>query len=204
MTKAQMFLQAANPNSEGKTRLWLYSELEVLYPGVEFQTNNGGDWNRSDGVLKDYIIHREKRGVKCIGIRLDGYKDTSIEKRIKPSISKAIKNQRCKVLDVGGKYIECDHKDGRYTPEIYGDIEDQNTDDFQALHRNVNLAKRTHCNGCKITDKRYNAKKLGYSVGWTDGDENYRGFCNGCYWFDPVDFNSKISKHFIKEFKVIQ
>jgi hypothetical protein len=152
-----MFLQAANPNSEGKTRLWLYSELEVLYPGVEFQTNNGGDWNRSDGVLKDYIIHREKRGVKCIGIRLDGHKDTSIEKRIKPSISKAIKNQRCKVLDVGGKNIECDHKDGRYTPETYGNIEDQNSDDFQALHRNVNLAKRTHCTGCKITGKRYNA-----------------------------------------------
>ena len=93
-----MFLQAANPNSEGKTRLWLYSELEVMYPGVEFQTNNGGDWNRSDGVLKDYIIHREKRGVKCIGIRLDGHKDTSIEKRIKPSISKAIKDVKFLML----------------------------------------------------------------------------------------------------------
>ena len=55
-----MFLQASQPDSDGKTRLWLYSELEALYPGVEFQTKNGGDWNRSDGPLKDFIIHREK------------------------------------------------------------------------------------------------------------------------------------------------
>ena len=82
MTKVQMFLQAAQPDEEGKTRLWLYTELEALYPGVEFQTKNGGDWNRSDGALRDFIIHREKDKGKSIGIRLDGYKDTTIEKRI--------------------------------------------------------------------------------------------------------------------------
>ena len=53
-----MFLQVAQPDSEGKTQLWLFSELEKMFPGVQFQTSNGGDWNRSDGQLKDFIIHR--------------------------------------------------------------------------------------------------------------------------------------------------
>ncbi len=70
-----MFLQVAQPNDEGKTRLWLYSELEALFPGVTFQTKNGGDWNRSDGQLRDFIVYREKDKNRTIGIRLDGYKD---------------------------------------------------------------------------------------------------------------------------------
>lgn len=83
MTKAQMFLQAAQPDENGRTRLWLYTELEALYPGVEFQTKNGGDWNRSDGQLKDFIVIREKDKGRSIGIRLDGYRDSSIEKESK-------------------------------------------------------------------------------------------------------------------------
>jgi hypothetical protein len=103
MTKAQMFLQASQPDSDGKTRLWLYSELETLYPGVEFQTKNGGDWNRSDGQLRDFIVYREKDKNRTIGIRLDGYKETSIQKRIRFDISKTIKKERCRVVDVGGQ-----------------------------------------------------------------------------------------------------
>ena len=80
MTKVQMFLLASKPDEQGKTRLWLYTELEALYPGVEFQTKNGGDWNRSDGQLKDFIVTRVKDKGRSIGIRLDGYRDSSIEK----------------------------------------------------------------------------------------------------------------------------
>ena len=72
MTKAQMFLQAAQPDENGKTRLWLYTELEALYPGVEFQTKNGGDWNRSDGQLKDFIVIREKiKVVQLVFVLMD-------------------------------------------------------------------------------------------------------------------------------------
>lgn len=192
-----MFLQASQPDQEGKTRLWLYTELEALFPGVEFQTKNGGDWNRSDGQLRDFIVHREKVGNRAVGIRLDGYKDTSIQKRIKTDIFKSIKKQRCRVVDVGGEFIECDHKDGRYSEIIYGDVENQKEDDFQPLHRNVNLSKRTHCKICEETNKRYDATKLGYTYGWVEGREEYKGTCIGCYWHDPRKFNRIISRNFL-------
>lgn len=191
-----MFLQASKPDEEGKTRLWLYSELEALYPGIEFQTQNGGDWNRSDGQLKDFIIHREKIKNKTIGIRLDGFKDTSLERRINPRIYKFIRKQRCRVVDVGGEFIECDHKDGRYNSETYSNIELQKEDDFQPLHRNVNLSKRTHCKNCEETGQRYDATRLGYSTGWVAGNQNFKGTCLGCYWYDPRYFNQIISKNF--------
>ena len=198
-----MFLQAALPSKEGKTRLWLYTELEALYPGVVFHTQNGGDWNRSDGALRAFNIHIEKQNRKGVGIRLDGYKDTTIEKRIRTDILKSIKVQRCRVVDVGGENIECDHKDGRYTSETYSKVENQKEDDFQPLLRNVNLSKRTHCKICEETNKRYDAKRLGYSAGWIDGDENYLGTCYGCYWYDPRNFNNVISKSFIKPLRTI-
>lgn len=198
-----MFLQAAKPNDEGKTRLWLYAELEALYPGVEFQTKNGGDWNRSDGVLKDYIIHREKIKNRCIGIRLDGFKENIVEKQIRRDIVKKIKSQRCRVVDVGGNNIECDHKDGRYSFDTYGNLSNQKEDDFQPFHHNVNTAKRTHCNECKLTNKRYNATRIGYSTGWIIGSENYEGTCQGCYWYDPFIFNQEVSKNFKTTLNII-
>jgi len=196
MTKAQMFLQVAQPDSDGKTELWLFSELEKMFPGVQFQTSNGGDWNRSDGQLKDFVIHREKIKNRTIGIRLDGFKDKSKDRQIRADILKYIRSQNCRVLDVGGENIECDHKDGRYDSETYSNVSNQNTNDFQPLHRNVNLSKRTHCNNCINSNRRYDARKLGYIIGWYNGDESYKGSCVGCYWYDPYIFNKEISKHF--------
>ncbi len=191
-----MFLQVAQPDSEGKTELWLFSELEKMFPGVQFQTSNGGDWNRSDGQLKDFVIHREKVKNRTIGIRLDGFKDKSKDRQIRADILKYIRSQNCRVLDVGGENIECDHKDGRYDSETYSNVSNQNTNDFQPLHRNVNLSKRTHCNNCINSNRRYDARKLGYIIGWYNGDESYKGSCVGCYWYDPYIFNKEISKHF--------
>jgi hypothetical protein len=196
MTKAQMFLQVAQPDSEGRTELWLFSELEKMFPGVQFQTSNGGDWNRSDGQLKDFVIHREKVKNRTIGIRLDGFKDKSKDRQIRADILKYIRSQNCRVLDVGGENIECDHKDGRYSSDTYSNVSSQNTNDFQPLHRNVNLSKRTHCNNCINESRRYDARKLGYIIGWYNGDESYKGSCVGCYWYDPYIFNKEISKHF--------
>lgn len=197
ISKAQMFLQAAKPDHNGTTKLWYFSELEELYPGVIFQTNNGGDWNRSDGQLKDFIIHREKIKNKTVGIRLDGFKDKSKERRIRPDILKYIKSQNCRLLDVGGENIECDHKDGRYDELKYNNVSNQSANDFQPLHRAVNLSKRTHCKRCHETNNRYDARKLGYSFGWFEGNEQYENTCNGCYWHDPLKFNQEISKHFL-------
>jgi hypothetical protein len=197
MTKVEMFLKVAQPDENGKTKLWLYSELETKFPGVEFQTKNGGDWCRSDGQLKNYIIHREKIKNKTIGIRLDGFREETIQKSIRNDIKLAIKKQKCCVTDVGGEFIECDHKNGRYDEKLYAKVEDQKIDDFQPLHRNVNLSKRTHCKKCEESNFRYDATKLGYSQGWVHGNHIFNGTCIGCYWNDPKYFNKKISESFI-------
>ena len=197
MTKAKFFLNAAKPDEFGKTRLWLYTELENIYPDVQFTTKNGGDWCRDDGELKAYIVYRHKEKNKIVGIRLDGFRDNQIQKAINKDILTEIKKERCAVLDIGGKNIECDHKDGRYDSETYGDVSSQNKQDFQPLSRNVNLAKRQHCKVCKETNLRYDATLLGYSVGWIEGDKQYNNSCSGCYWYDPKKFNQTISENYL-------
>lgn len=193
-TKYEKFLEAAKPNENGETELWLYEDLEKLYPGTEFKTKNGGDWCRDDGPLKKYIIYRYKEKNKTVGIQLKGLRKTEIEKRIRKDISISIKKQRCRVVDVSGNNIECDHKDGRYSVEKYNKLEDQKQDDFQPLLRNVNLSKRTHCKKCEETNKRYDAKRLGYSVSFIQGSIDYEGTCVGCYWYDPREFNKVVSQ----------
>ena len=198
-TKADKFLSVAKPDENGKTKLWLYTELEELFPGTTFHTKNGGDWCRSDGPLKNYIIHRAKDKNKTVGIQLMGFQETAVQKSIRGDILKSIRNQNCCVTATSGNFTECDHKNGRYDHNLYGDIKKQKEEDFQPLHRNVNLAKRTHCKKCEDSNKRFDATQLGYSVGWTEGNAEYRGSCNGCYWNDPRRFNQVISTGFINE-----
>jgi hypothetical protein len=198
-TKADKFLSVAKPDENGKTELWLYTELEDLFPGTTFHTKNGGDWCRSDGQLRNYIIHREKRNNKTVGIQLLGFQNNAIQKGIKSEIHKSITSQNCCVTASSGNFIECDHKNGRYDNDVYGDIKNQKEEDFQPLHRNVNLAKRTHCKKCEDTNSRFDATQLGYSVGWTVGNSKFNGSCNGCYWYDPRKFNQIISAGFVNE-----
>ena len=194
---AKLFLKVAQPDDEGKTRVWYFDELESLYPGEKFKTDNGGGWRRaSDPDLMPFEVKTIKDNTGVIGIQLDGFKDDSISKSIRADILKSIRKQRCRVVDVNSDLIECDHKDGRYTSETYSDINNQKEDDFQPLHKNVNSSKRQHCKVCRETNERYDANRLGYSVGWYLGKSNYEGTCVGCYWYDPRKFNQVVSKDF--------
>ena len=71
----------------------------------------------------------------------------------------------------------------------------QKLDDFQALTKTANDAKRQHCKKCLETGKRYDARRLGYSFAYILGDEDSKT-CIGCYWHDPQKFNQKISENF--------
>ena len=63
------------------------------------------------------------------------------------------------------------------------------------LSKAANNAKRQHCKECRATDKRFDAKLLGYSVGQVKGNGVYEGSCAGCYWYDPFVFNQEVSKN---------
>jgi hypothetical protein len=79
-----------------------------------------------------------------------------------------------------------DHKDGRHNTES------QSVEDYQPLLGEINKLKGTHCSRCIATNQRFDAKTLGYEVGWTVGGERYEGSCIGCYWYDVHAFRGAL------------
>lgn len=172
-------------------------ELEKYHHS--FHTTNGGDWCRSDQSYlgKKYNITRTTRGGRIYSIKCDGLnKKTKIKQEIRNDISKEIQKRRCTILDISTN-IECDHKDGMKDDWRLSDISKQKLNDFQALCKTANDAKRSHCKKCKNSGKRYDATKLGYSAPYTFGTSTSKT-CVGCYWYDPFEFNKEISKNFTK------
>lgn len=201
-TLANIFLEIAKPNEKGYSREVLKSELIEI--DERFNTKNGCGWCRNDiGIGKIYKIKRKygvdgnKKGGKLYSLKLDGYNKNPIEKRINSKIKKEIKRKRCCILDVG--QVECDHKNGKYNDENLADINEQKESDFQPLSKAANDAKREHCKVCKEKKKRYDAKRLGYKESYLYGDEDSEN-CEGCYWYDPLEFNKLISREFKKEY----
>ena len=170
------------------------SELESIGLGL----GNGGGWRRSDGPLGSiFNINREKGGGRIISVQLCGLKQNDFSGKIDKKISDKYKNDPCRILNVTGKQIEIDHKDGRKVD--YKLHDNQTLNDFQPLHKSCNVAKRRHCSVCSKTGIRFNAKLLGYKVKQFIGPEQYNGSCIGCYWYDPVEFNIRVSECFMKE-----
>lgn len=182
---------------EGFSPLITMEELEQYHHS--FHTTNGGDWCRSNisYLGRKYNIIRPKEHGRIAAVKIDGFnKQNSIESGIRSDILKAIKAKRCAILDISTN-IECDHKDGLKNDWRMKDKSTQKLEDFQPLAKTVNDAKREHCNKCKETGKRYDAKRLGYKESYLFGDENSKT-CVGCYWYDPKKFNQKISENFNK------
>ena len=184
MTKADTFLALAQPDEDGFSRAVPISELNKI--GLGF--GNGGSWCRSDGTLaKKYNVERVKSRNKIVAVKLNGFNKIPINKNIPQDVRAKITKRRCVVLDTANP--ECDHKDGRRD-----NPSDASLKDFQALSKPANNAKRQHCKKCRETDERFDARKLGYSLGQWVGNGRYMGSCTGCYWHDPFRFNQEISK----------
>jgi len=161
------------------------------------KTDNGGSWCRSDGPLGKYFnISRVKRKGKIDSVQLVGFKQNDFTGKIDSRIVEAYKNDKCRVLAVGGKFIEIDHKDGRKHDFKLHD--NQTIEDFQPLHKTCNVAKRQHCKVCVETGVRFDATQLGFSQKQTLGTEEYHGSCIGCYWHDPELFVKTISASYVK------
>lgn len=202
MGKKELFLELAKPNKDGVSR-WVdttefigkYSELELL---------NGLSWGRrSSSLAKEFNIEVDKSitpGVKIDRIRLNGF-NTSHHSKLSQSIRSDIKNiigkQRCVILGTNRSCdhkTEVDHKDGRKENLEVMNTSTQKLTDFQPLSKPANDAKRQFCKECKDTNIRYDAKKLGYTVSYTVGNEVYNDKigCIGCFWYDPIEFRKKL------------
>jgi hypothetical protein len=191
-SKAWMFCEICNVDYTTGHSDIVHLEKLLKY---NLQTSNGGDWCRSDGNLGKYFnINRIKQKGKIVGVQLVGYKKNTFSNMIKKEILEFYKKLPCKVLNIGGKYIEVDHKDGRKDDYSLN----QKLEDFQPFHKSVNDAKRTHCNNCKNSGKRFDATILGFSVSQWIGTKEYNGSCIGCFWYDPAEFNAQVSTKYKK------
>ena len=122
-------------------------------------------------------------------MKLAGFNDHPLNTQTPTELRREVtKGKQCVVLAIGNN-LEADHKDGR--KDIPRRLE---APDYQPMTKAVNDAKRTHCDRCQDRKQRFDATRLGYSVGWTVGNNEYIGSCVGCYWYDPTAFNAEISQ----------
>ena len=190
-SKAYKFFEIANVDEDGFSDVVTRGVLREHGLG----TTNGGDWCRTDGTLGAiFNIDRPLEKGHIASVQLRGYKKNTFERRVDKIMREHYRKQPCVVLGVSSGHVEVDHKDGRY--DRYGRLS-ENPKDYQPLHKCANDAKRTHCKRCKESGFRFNACVLGYSVPQYKGGEKYSGSCIGCYWYDPVEFNKKISECFV-------
>ena len=203
-TQKQLFLELAQPNTEGKSRWVDTSEFVRKYSTLELL--NGLSWGRkSSSIAKQYILETDKSitpGNKIDRIRLNGFNSSSTAKHsesIRADIKKEISSKRCVVLGThrSGDYkTEVDHKNGRKDDPRVMNTATQELKDFQPLSKPANDAKRQFCKECKQTGLRYDAKKLGYPISFTYGNKKYNTSlrCKGCFWYDPVEFRQMLVK----------
>ena len=194
-TLRELFLELAQPDAEGFSRKVYVDEFNGRYEGLRL--GNGGSWCREDGALGDrFNIERSKVGNSIAYIALHGYKKQPIGKAsIPPPIYEQVRAEPCAVLAVHAK-TEVDHRDGRRDDPRLTDAARVMLDDFQALSKAVNNAKRQHCKECRRTGQRFDARQLGYAVAQVKGNGAYRGTCIGCYWYDPKGFNQEVSRNY--------
>ncbi|WP_104740519.1 restriction endonuclease [Helicobacter bizzozeronii] len=208
-TKMDLFLELAQPNTDGFSRWVSVSEFSGKYQ--ELQLGNGGSWCRSSSSLaKQYQLEFDKSqssGNSIDRIRLVGFNTEIVfNQNIRQDIKDFYKNQRCVMLGVCGKSentkIEIDHKDGRKNDLRVADVSSQRLEDFQSLCKAANDIKRQICKTCKETNLRWNAKNIaGNPYAFYAGDEHYTDElgCVGCYQYDPVAYRQECVKKIAKE-----
>jgi hypothetical protein len=209
MTKNELFIELAKPDSNGVSRWVSVAEFTGKYSSLVF--GNGADWARRDGQLaKKFNIEFDKsitKGNRVDRVRLNGFNtQQSFNQNIRQDIKDRLKTQNCVMLGVNGNSanvkIEIDHKDGRKNDLNVSDKNKQKLEDFQPLCKAANDVKRQICKRCKETDKRWNAKNIkGNPYEFYAGDENYTQElgCKGCYQYDPVEYRKTSVKKISEE-----
>lgn len=190
MTKKDLFLKLSEPNEDGFSRWVKKTEFVGEFQNLNF--NNGCPWIRNFGFL-----YETKTEDKVWMVRLTGQKKLS-ERPIHKKVRDFICSQNSSHSGLPGTsndYIIPDHKNGRYDEESVLNLETQELEDFQPLTLRENLFKRQICKVCKQTNKRFNAKILGYKIPYLEGDETYEQSvgCYGCYWFDCKKFKQSLT-----------
>ena len=209
MTKTDLFIELAQPDSEGVSR-WVFSS-EFVGRYVDLQLGNGGSWCRaSSSLAKRFIVEFDKSlspGNSIDAVRLAGYRrEETFSQAIRKDIKDFYKEQRCVMLGVKGfsenTRIEIDHKDGRKEDWRVSNPSTQRLDDFQPLCKAANDIKRQICKECKLSNERWDATNIkGNPYPFYEGDKDYTTDlgCVGCYQYDPVAYRKACVKRISEE-----
>ncbi len=163
--------------------------------GLKPIKGNGSTIFQNDrGFGKKYVIEksRDSRG-SVEAVRLRGFCPISQQLR-GVAIPKEVRQKLSKLSCVHcgtSSNIEIDHKNGRKDFSLENGI-----DAFQPLCKHCNVLKRERCKKCDEGGKRFDAKTLGFQVGWINGSSQYAGAregCDGCYMYDPSSFKKVLS-----------
>lgn len=208
MTKTELFIELARPNSEGVSRWVLSSEFVGKY--VDLQLGNGGSWCRARSSLaKKFNVEFDKSlssGNSIDAVRLNGYKiEATFSQSIRKDIKDFYKEQRCVMLGIKGfsenTKIEVDHKDGRKEDWRVSNPLLQRMEDFQPLCKAANDVKRQICKECKLSNERWDATNIkGNPYPFYEGDKNYTKElgCVGCYQYDSVEYRKSCARKISK------
>lgn len=189
------------PNAMGVSRWVGYEELRRFYAKLNPDNperalalfggpggNGSNFFTRPASAAAEFII--ESRPSHCRAeSRFNGLSSSIApsNQSIPKTVRNAISAQNCAFTGKHDTSLVVDHKDGRHNSCS------DNVDDFQPLTQAINKLKATHCGRCIGSNQRFDARQLGYSVGWIHGDGNYNGSCAGCYWYDIHYFRSHLT-----------
>lgn len=195
-SKNALFIELACPDELGFSREVSVEEFVGKYQRLQF--GNGADWARRSGTLAKHYkvcLHKRGKGNKTTHVELQGYRKVPVLQKSTPDrLRRKITAKDC--VAHGTSKTECAYKDERLDAPRLSDVTRVTLDDFQFLSKAANDAKRQHCVECRDTGQRFDAKRLGYQVSQVRGNGEYNGTCVGCYWHDPLFFNSEVSQHF--------
>lgn len=184
MNRTELAIKLFSPSENGISR-WVCKD-ECVGEYSSLMPTNGNQWYRNYGIGGKYNFEKKVENGKIFW-RLNGLKKVSGSRFIRKDIREIILKKPCVITNIISDKNEVDHRDGRYPIETIKK-ESQLVEHFQSLNSHLNKQKRTHCNNCKKTGFRYDAKERGCSISVVSGNLKYEGTCEGCFWYEPKSF----------------
>jgi hypothetical protein len=157
-------------------------------------TANGNLRRGTPWGMNDYIWEVERgAGRKVTALRMAGLnKSDSFNQTISPQVRSKLEfvfECNISMLPVPRPDREIDHRYGFKGHPDYVEMykpENQRVQDFQLIHRVLNLQKRQMCVECVDLGKRPPHPTLGYAEGDQSLSDNYP--CRGCFLAEPERF----------------
>ena len=189
-SKRDRAMQLFRPNKDGVSD-WV-SVSEFAAAGLTWTTNGNMRRGVAFGVSEvKWDVERIGGGRSAVvALRMAGWNDeSSFDQVIIPSVRnhfERVTHCNLSMLPVPKPDREVDHRYGNKDHPDYIDLyrpENQTSDDFQLIHRVLNLQNRQLCSKCVEDENRPAHPTLGFVEGDSSHADSFP--CRGCYLAEP-------------------